>query len=217
MASELESDLQDTVEWGRKWLVDLIARKTQLVLFDRSKNNGSIDLKMDGSVLEEKSTFKMLGLTFSFKLDWGSYSISIAKTTSKKIGTWIRSMKFLSSEAALYLYKSTIHPCMKYCCHVWAGAPSCYLELLDKLQKQIYRTVGPSLAVSLEPLAHCWNVASLKENFSLIIFSLFHLNWPRIGFYNPIYKNEFCFLPKHISTSFAQVMYGLLFTNMNIF
>ena len=155
MASELESDLQDTVEWGRKWLVDLIARKTQLVLFDRSKNNGSIDLKMDGSVLEEKSTFKMLGLTFSFKLDWGSYSISIAKTASKKIGTGIRSMKFLSSEAALYLYKSTIHRCMKYCCHVWAGAPSCYLELLDKLQKQIYRTVGPSLAVSLEPLAHC--------------------------------------------------------------
>ena len=217
MASELESDLQDTVEWGRKWLVDLIARKTQLVLFDRSKNNGSIDLKMDGSVLEEKSTFKMLGLTFSFKLDWGSYSISIAKTASKKIGALIRSMKFLSPEVALYLYKSTIRPCMEYCCHVWAGAPSCYLELLDKLQKQIYRTVGPSLAVSLEPLAHCWNVASLKENFSLIIFSLFHLNWPRIGFYNPIYKNEFCFLPKHISTSFAQVMYGLLFTNMNIF
>ena len=217
MASELESDLQDTVEWGRKWLVDLFARKTQLVLFDRSKNNGSIDLKMDGSVLEEKSTFKMLGLTFSFKLDWGSYSISIAKTASKKIGALIRSMKFLSPEVALYLYKSTICLCMGYCCHVWAGAPSCYLELLDKLQKQIYRTVGPSLAVSLEPLAHCWNVASLKENFSLIIFSLFHLNWPRIGFYNPIYKNEFCFLPKHISTSFAQVMYGLLFTNMNIF
>ena len=44
---------------------------------------------------------------------------------------------------------------MKYCCHVWAGAPSCYLELLDKLQKWICRTVGPSLAASLEPLAHC--------------------------------------------------------------
>ena len=82
---------------------------------------------------------------------------------------------------------------MEYSCHIWAGAPNCYLDLLDKLQKQICRTVGPSLAVSLEPLAHCWNVASLKENFSLIIFSLFHLNWPRIGFYNPIYKNYFFF------------------------
>ena len=51
---------------------------------------------------------------------------------------------------------------MEYCCHVWAGAPSCYLGLLDKLQKGIYRTVGPSLAASLEPLAHRRNVASLS-------------------------------------------------------
>ena len=66
-------------------------------------------------------------------------------------------MKFLSSEVALYLYISTIHSFMEYCCHVWAGASSCYLELLDKLQKWICRTVGP-----VEPLAHHWNVASLS-------------------------------------------------------
>ena len=50
----------------------------------------------------------MLGLTFSSKLGWGSYIISIAKTASKKIGALIRSMKLLSPEVALYLYKSTI-------------------------------------------------------------------------------------------------------------
>ena len=86
---------------------------------------------MDGSALEEKSSFKILGLTLSSKLDWGSYVISIAKTASKKIGTLIRSMKFLSPKVALYLYNTTIYPCMEYCCHVWAGAPSRYLELLD--------------------------------------------------------------------------------------
>ena len=100
----------------------------------------------------------MLGLTFSSKLDWGSYIFSIAKTASKKIGALIRSMKFLSPEVALYLYKSTIRPCMEYCCHVWAGAPSCYLKLLDKLQKRICRTVGLWLAASLDPLAHRENV-----------------------------------------------------------
>ena len=69
---------------------------------------------MNGSVLEEKSSFKMLGLTFCSKLDWGSYIISIAKTASEKIGALIRSTKFLSPEVALYLYKSTIRPCMEY-------------------------------------------------------------------------------------------------------
>ena len=54
-----ESDLQDTVDLGKKWLVDFNAGKTQLVSFDRSNNNGSIDVKRDGSVLEEKSSFKM--------------------------------------------------------------------------------------------------------------------------------------------------------------
>ena len=73
-------------------------------------------------------------------------------------------MKFLSPEIALYFYKSTMLPSIEYCGHiwVWAGAPSCYLELLDKLQKQICRTLGPSLAASLKPLAHGWNVASLS-------------------------------------------------------
>ena len=103
LASELESDLRDMVDWGKKWLVDFNAEKTQLVWFDRSNNNGSIDVKMGGSILEEKSSFKMLGLTFSSKLDWGSYIIFIAKTASRKVGALIRSMKFLSPEVALYL------------------------------------------------------------------------------------------------------------------
>ena len=52
---------------------------------------------MDGSVLEKKSSFKMLGLTFSSKLDWGSYIVSIAKTASSKIEALICFLKFLSS------------------------------------------------------------------------------------------------------------------------
>ena len=89
---------------------------------------------MDRSVFEKKLFFDMLGLTFSSKLEWGSCITSIGETACKK---------FLSPEVAPYLYKSTIRPYMEYCCHVWAGAPSCYLELLDKLQKRICRTVGP--------------------------------------------------------------------------
>ena len=106
-------------------------------MFDQSKNTGPIHVKMHEFVLEKKSSFKMLGLTVTSKLEWGSYIISIAKTASKKIGALIRSMKFLSPEVALYFYKCNIQPCMEYCCHVWTGAPSCYLKLLDKLQKHM--------------------------------------------------------------------------------
>ena len=67
------------MDWGKKWPADFNAEKTQLILFDQSNNTGFTEVKMDGSVLQETS-FKMLGLTFSFKMNWGSYIISIAKT-----------------------------------------------------------------------------------------------------------------------------------------
>ena len=68
---------------------------------------------MYGSVLEEKSSFKMLGLTFSSELDWGSYIISTAKIVSKKkvffIGitlvdvfqNWLNWFQFLFLEGGL--------------------------------------------------------------------------------------------------------------------
>ena len=62
----------------------------------------------------------------------------------------------------MYLYKSTIHPCIEYCCPVRAVAPSCYLELLDRLQKEICRTIVSSFTACLEPLAHLRNRASLS-------------------------------------------------------
>ena len=103
LASELESDLGDTGLGQEVALLISVLEK-----LDLSSNTGAIDVKMDGSVLEEKSSYKMLGLSFSSNLNWGSYIISIAKTTSKKIGALIRSIKFLFPEVALHLYKSTI-------------------------------------------------------------------------------------------------------------
>ena len=70
LASQLASDLQDTVDWSRKKLVSFNAGKTQLVLFDWSNNIGGFDIIIDGSALDKKLSFKMLRLTFSLKLNW---------------------------------------------------------------------------------------------------------------------------------------------------
>ena len=95
MTSVLVSDLQNTVDWSRKWLVDFKSRKIKLVSFDQSNNTGAIDIKKDGSVLKEKSPFKIIRLNFSSKLDWGSNIISTVKTASKKIGALIYSISFI--------------------------------------------------------------------------------------------------------------------------
>ena len=69
---------------------------------------------------------------------WPYIVVSMAETSFKNIGAIVFSIKFLSLEVALYLSKSTIRPYMEYSSHVWVGAPSCYLDMLDKLQKRVF-------------------------------------------------------------------------------
>ena len=132
-----------------------------LVSFDRSNSTCPIDVNWMGLFLRKKHILRCWG--WLSLLNWiGTYIVSIAKTALKKIGALIHSVKLFSPELTLYLYKSTIRPCMECYCHIWAGTPSCYLELLDKLLKWICWTGGHSFATSLDPLTHCQNVASLS-------------------------------------------------------
>ena len=91
----------------------------------------------------------------------------IASAVSKKIGVLICSLNFGSPKVPLYLYKTSIWPWMTCCCYVWAGDPNCYLDMLDKPQKQVCRTVGSSRAASsLLRLTQHRNVASLRIAFT---------------------------------------------------
>ena len=91
----------------------------------------------------------MPGLYFCTKLGWFSYIVSITEIASKKIGTLIHYTKFLSFDVALYLYKSILQPCMECCCYVCVDAPNGFLDMLEKVQKGLYGTVGPLLAFSV--------------------------------------------------------------------
>ena len=69
-------------------------------------------------------------------------------------------MKFLSPDVAPYLYGSTICPCMEYCCHVWAGTPSCYLGLFSalarKLKLAMFSQDWEIRLVFTKGCHHCW-------------------------------------------------------------
>ena len=117
LASELESDLWDTVDWGKKWLVNFNAGKAQLFLFDWSDNTNAFDFKKDCSVLRENCLLKCW--SWLSVLNWiGALTLSLLIKLLQK--NW--SLNMLSEvpffEVALYFYKSAICPCMEYCCHL---------------------------------------------------------------------------------------------------
>ena len=121
----------------------------------------------------------MLGLTFSSKLDWVSYIISIAKTASKKIGAFIRSLKFLSPEVALYVFKSTMCPCMEYCCHVWAGVPSCYWNCQTSHKNEYAELLVLHLLLLLKPwlIVEMWQAQVFSNGITLVDVLQNWLSW----------------------------------------
>ena len=59
--SELDSDLRDTVDWDRKWLVDFNAWKTQWVLFDWCNNVVLLIWKWMGLFLRKNHLWRRWG------------------------------------------------------------------------------------------------------------------------------------------------------------
>ena len=157
------------MDWIRKWLVDCNAGKAQLVLVDRSNNTGSIDVKMDGSFLKEKSYFKMLGLTFSSKLDWGS---------SRKLKPWFRFV--LGSLFFLRLFCISINLLYR---HVRNTVVMSWLVLLVTTWncQIIYKNrYAGLLVIQLLSLLNPWLIFEMEPAcvFSIGITMLdVHLNW----------------------------------------
>ena len=103
----------------------------------------------------KKSSLVVLGLPFILKLDWYSYIVFIDKTASTTFGAFARSVKLLFPKVAPYLYKSIKQPWTEYYCYARAGAPSCYLDILDTIQKWAFRTVTCCLSWALGLWSKC--------------------------------------------------------------
>ena len=160
-AGELELDLRSIVEWGDRWLVTFNAAKTKLIYFNRHRYPLLVPVEMNGIKLSEETSFRLLDLNFSRSMDWKPYIQFIGCFKESEFPFWAQ--RFLTPESILYLYKSTIQPCMEYCSHIWGGAPRSHgLYLLDRVQKRAVSLVGSGHSSDLQAMSHRRDVASLS-------------------------------------------------------
>ena len=85
--NQLLNWIWDVVNWGRKCLAILNAGRTQLVLLDRLNKSGGIDVKMDGSAVDEKLFF-IWDFFLTPTLGLGLYNVSFDKSATNEIGSY---------------------------------------------------------------------------------------------------------------------------------
>ena len=156
----LESGLLETVSCSQKGSVTFSVVKIQLVLFDRSNNSGTVNIKMNRSLFDEKPSLRMLGFSISSKLDW-VLLLSLLLNCFQEHWRLDTFHEALSFRVGLYLYITTILFYMDNCGHVSGGALICNWEMMkDKLQKQLRRADGLTLADSHKSLVSHRNLTS---------------------------------------------------------
>ena len=117
-----------------------------------------------------------LGIIFSYYILMTLMMLSITLLSMLLI---LLSTRSVIRQVAIYHYRTTIRPCIECCCHVCTGAPSCYLDMLDDLQKWVCRNVRSSLFVS-------WTLFSSSKRVTSVGITLvdIHLNSCSDGLYD---------------------------------
>ena len=126
--------------------------ETKLLSFNHHRDPLLVPLEMNRIELPEETSLRLLCLAFARSMDW--------KVASRKMGFLHRAPRFLTPEAILFLYKSTIRPCMEYCSHISSHG----LNLLDQVPKRVVSLLGSTFGLSsdLQALLHRRDVASLS-------------------------------------------------------
>ena len=152
-ASLLTNDLTIVEKWGSGNFVKFNEEKTKQVVISRKHHQDFPPVFMNGHKLDIPSSITQFGLSISSNLTWKPHINSIAKHASQKLGFLSRAHGYFSPSQLLNIYKSQIRPSLKYCSHIWCGAPKSSLNLLDRVQsKAICLINNPDLTNSLHSL-----------------------------------------------------------------
>ena len=136
----------------------------------RKHHQDFLPVFMNGHKLDISSSITQLGLSISSNLTWNPQIKSIAKQASQKLGYLSRARGYFSPSQLLTIYKSQIRPSLKYCTHIWGGAPKSSLHLFDRIQSKAIRLINnQNLTNSLQSLSHRRLVADLS-----IFYHYFH-------------------------------------------
>ena len=136
IAESINSDLDRIQQWCDMWDMRINCTKTQSMTFGRSRtlHPPHDPLTLNGSVLSESSSLRILGVLFDAKLTFEPHLRSISSSAAQKLGILRRANRiFDDASINVTCFRSFILPLLEYCAPVWSSAARSHLRLLDRV------------------------------------------------------------------------------------
>ena len=142
-ASDVNCDLAALYHFGQSWQIKFAPNKTFSLIISLKRDLQLLPhppLFLDGSVIPETSTVRVLGFTFDLLLTWEPHIVSILNCGKQRASQLYCCRSLLTSQDLSLMYKSWIRPALEYGSILYARAASTHLQQLDCLQSRIEQT-----------------------------------------------------------------------------
>ncbi|MCG7879157.1 MAG: reverse transcriptase domain-containing protein, partial [Candidatus Thiodiazotropha endolucinida] len=171
----LNDDLLTISSWADEWLVEFHAQKTMAMTISRKRNPPHHPpLFLNNTMIQETSSHKHLGLTFSDSCNWKIHVKNISEKACTRLNL-LRALKFRVSRKALEkMYMSFIRPLLEYSDVVWDNCSLESKKQLDAIHVEAARIItGATKLCSVEKLFSelGWeSLQSRRNKHKLVIF-----------------------------------------------
>ena len=166
VTASLQKVLDKLMEWGRHWRIRFEPTKSQrMVVSSKNDVSHSGSVTFSGSVVQDVSELKLLGVTFDQGLSFRQHIRSNTKRACQRLGFLRKAARVLDKKGLLSVYKGFVRPILEYAPLVWKGASASNLAQLDKVQRKAMKIIGPG--VLLQSLAVRRMVSALAYIYKL--------------------------------------------------
>jgi hypothetical protein len=171
----LNNDLIKLTNWAKQWRVTFNASKTYYMIISLKQNRQDYPpIYLDGTKLQEVSSYTNLGLTFSKNMSWKPHIDRITNKAAKRIAILKRNQFKLPRIALEKIYLTMIRPVLEYADVLYHNCTFTQSEYLESFQRKAaiictgaYRHTSHKLL--LEELS--WDPLDIRrENHKLIMF-----------------------------------------------
>ena len=118
-------------------------KKTNYLLFSRSRKIDYQDVHIRGTKIERKTEARFLGVIIDDKLTWSKHISAVRTKMSRYLGILCKIKYMIPLNARLQIYHSFIQSHINYCSLVWGFAKRSHIESIFTMQKKGIRAVMP--------------------------------------------------------------------------
>ena len=135
----IQKDINEIMEWSRKWRININAEKIEYCIFYRLKQHpGHTILKLNNKILKYNNNPKLWGVTLDEKLNFGQHIQNIERKAGNSLGMLIeiKGLGQIKKIFALQIYNSLIGSVLQYASCVWQIGNKDNLDKLNTVQRK---------------------------------------------------------------------------------